>query len=424
MSTEAGSRKSATAGPPSRAPRDPGLSVSSLEKLQALGVKAMLFTAKPGKKPNTWLSEVLAPRCQLSEYAKICADRMKDLYGVLVRALWSQAGVPGENPRRHGENMQTPHRKIQENLRILIKLMEHLPLLLSTVIDCSADSSLAGEMLCNWVPEDATGQLEEPSSAPVEPPIGPVAPPDPQQTLAPPDPPAAPTGPLMAQPDPPVAVASFYHSATSATSVKSLTRPPAAPTGPSTSGPHSSKGTPAAPVSLEKDGIVEEGCSSPSAVLRQKRKECPHTVSGSRDFYPVKRVAKCKVVKGQKLKLVEWEPCKLWLIPPERCWDMLQPRCDPNRDKWKRMDTWWRGLAFGMGAGQRHHFLMLPKCRMDCSALETPGKTQDTLERLLYVSRLAWERHGIPQEELAEVAGEREVWASLLRLLPPRPDPG
>ncbi|KAK0150407.1 Craniofacial development protein 2 [Merluccius polli] len=41
-----------------------------------------------------------------------------------------------------------------------------------------------------------------------------------------------------------------------------------------------------------------------------------------------------------------------------------------------------------------------------------------------YLSRLAWERFGIPQEELDEVAGEREVWASLLRLLPPRPDPG
>ncbi|KAK0154371.1 putative uncharacterized transposon-derived protein F52C9.6 [Merluccius polli] len=36
-----------------------------------------------------------------------------------------------------------------------------------------------------------------------------------------------------------------------------------------------------------------------------------------------------------------------------------------------------------------------------------------------YVSRLAWERFGIPQEELDEMAGEREVWASLLRLLPP-----
>uniref|UniRef100_A0A674PNH7 Reverse transcriptase domain-containing protein n=1 Tax=Takifugu rubripes TaxID=31033 RepID=A0A674PNH7_TAKRU len=41
-----------------------------------------------------------------------------------------------------------------------------------------------------------------------------------------------------------------------------------------------------------------------------------------------------------------------------------------------------------------------------------------------YVSRLAWERLGIPPDELEEVAGEREVWASLLRPLPPRPDPG
>ncbi|XP_048880792.1 uncharacterized protein LOC125748552 [Brienomyrus brachyistius] len=41
-----------------------------------------------------------------------------------------------------------------------------------------------------------------------------------------------------------------------------------------------------------------------------------------------------------------------------------------------------------------------------------------------YVSRLAWERLGVPPEELDEVAGEREVWVSLLRLLPPRPDSG
>ncbi|TKS65493.1 LINE-1 reverse transcriptase -like protein [Collichthys lucidus] len=39
-----------------------------------------------------------------------------------------------------------------------------------------------------------------------------------------------------------------------------------------------------------------------------------------------------------------------------------------------------------------------------------------------YVSRLAWERLGVPLGELDEVAGEREVWASLLKLLPPRPD--
>ena len=35
------------------------------------------------------------------------------------------------------------------------------------------------------------------------------------------------------------------------------------------------------------------------------------------------------------------------------------------------------------------------------------------------VSRLAWEHLGIPREELDQVAGEKEVWASLLRLLPP-----
>ncbi|KAK3534420.1 hypothetical protein QTP86_015228 [Hemibagrus guttatus] len=41
-----------------------------------------------------------------------------------------------------------------------------------------------------------------------------------------------------------------------------------------------------------------------------------------------------------------------------------------------------------------------------------------------YVFRLAWERLGVPPEELEEVAREREVWASLLRLLPPRPSSG
>ncbi|KAK3524866.1 hypothetical protein QTP86_010089 [Hemibagrus guttatus] len=41
-----------------------------------------------------------------------------------------------------------------------------------------------------------------------------------------------------------------------------------------------------------------------------------------------------------------------------------------------------------------------------------------------YVSRLTWERLGIPPEELEEVSRERGVWASLLRLLPPRPGSG
>ncbi|TWW57295.1 hypothetical protein D4764_07G0000140 [Takifugu flavidus] len=41
-----------------------------------------------------------------------------------------------------------------------------------------------------------------------------------------------------------------------------------------------------------------------------------------------------------------------------------------------------------------------------------------------YISRLAWEQLGVPPEELMKVAGERAVWASLLKLLPPRPGSG
>jgi len=35
-----------------------------------------------------------------------------------------------------------------------------------------------------------------------------------------------------------------------------------------------------------------------------------------------------------------------------------------------------------------------------------------------YISRLAWERLGIPKNELENVAGEREVFVNLLGLLP------
>lgn len=39
-----------------------------------------------------------------------------------------------------------------------------------------------------------------------------------------------------------------------------------------------------------------------------------------------------------------------------------------------------------------------------------------------YIYRLAWKRLIISPDKLEEVAGEREVWASLLKLLPPRPN--
>ena len=41
-----------------------------------------------------------------------------------------------------------------------------------------------------------------------------------------------------------------------------------------------------------------------------------------------------------------------------------------------------------------------------------------------YISTLAWEHLGIPQSELADVAGKREVLETQLELLPSRPDIG
>ncbi|TWW74365.1 R2 Retrovirus-related Pol polyprotein from type I retrotransposable element [Takifugu flavidus] len=64
------------------------------------------------------------------------------------------------------------------------------------------------------------------------------------------------------------------------------------------------------------------------------------------------------------------------------------------------------------------HLVRMPPGRLPGDPREDPGHVGET------VSRLAWERLGVPPDELEEVAGEREVWASLLRLLPPRPDPG
>ena len=37
-----------------------------------------------------------------------------------VFGLWEEAGVTGENPRMHRENMQTPHRKAGAKIRTII----------------------------------------------------------------------------------------------------------------------------------------------------------------------------------------------------------------------------------------------------------------------------------------------------------------
>ncbi|XP_029925548.1 uncharacterized protein LOC115371997 isoform X1 [Myripristis murdjan] len=66
-----------------------------LEKLQSLGVRAVVFMSKPRKKPNAWVSEVLAPRCQLTETSTACLDKMKELYDFVIQG-WTPQGAAGK----------------------------------------------------------------------------------------------------------------------------------------------------------------------------------------------------------------------------------------------------------------------------------------------------------------------------------------
>ncbi|KAL7832830.1 hypothetical protein SRHO_G00298480 [Serrasalmus rhombeus] len=73
------------------------------------------------------------------------------------------------------------------------------------------------------------------------------------------------------------------------------------------------------------------------------------------------------------------------------------------------------------------HLVRMPPGRLprEVSQASLPGRRPRGRPRTRwrdYIVQLAWERLRIPLGELVEVAGEREVWASLLRMLPPRPE--
>ncbi|TWW73546.1 hypothetical protein D4764_15G0009400 [Takifugu flavidus] len=81
----------------------------------------------------------------------------------------------------------------------------------------------------------------------------------------------------------------------------------------------------------------------------------------------------------------------------------------------ERSQLGWLGHLGRMSSGHLplEVFQTCPPGRRPCGWPRTRGKH--------YISRLAWEWLGVPPEELMKVAGERAVWASFLKLLPPRP---
>uniref|UniRef100_A0A671X7J4 Reverse transcriptase domain-containing protein n=1 Tax=Sparus aurata TaxID=8175 RepID=A0A671X7J4_SPAAU len=83
----------------------------------------------------------------------------------------------------------------------------------------------------------------------------------------------------------------------------------------------------------------------------------------------------------------------------------------------ERSQLRWLGHLFRMPPGRLPREVFLA-----CPAGKRPRGRPRT-RWCDYITQLAWERLGILPEELEAVSGEREVWVSLLRQLPPRPGP-
>ena len=64
------------------------------------------------------------------------------------------------------------------------------------------------------------------------------------------------------------------------------------------------------------------------------------------------------------------------------------------------------------------HLIWMPPGRLPLEVYRSAGRRPRATPRTRwrdYISHLAWEHLGVPQEELESVAGERDVWDSLLR---------
>lgn len=59
--------------------------VFQLEKLQALGYRAILLIAKPKKKTGSWKVEALTPSCQLTDTSAGVVKRIGELYTHVVK---------------------------------------------------------------------------------------------------------------------------------------------------------------------------------------------------------------------------------------------------------------------------------------------------------------------------------------------------
>ncbi|XP_031157060.2 nascent polypeptide-associated complex subunit alpha, muscle-specific form-like [Sander lucioperca] len=222
---------------------------------------AVIVLSKPGRKENAWVSEVLAPRCQLTDTSKKCLERMKALYELVIQGWTPQVAAghsssPVEPPTTPQQAPPTTHVAVAR---------PHPPAASPTPQQAPPTTHVAVARPHPPAASPTPQQAPPTTHVAVARPHPPAASPTPQQApptthvaVARPHHPAASPTPQQAPPTTHVAVARPHHPAASPIPPKSLILPVAS--------------TGASQVCQGKGDSVEGGCPAPSRVVPRKRK--------------------------------------------------------------------------------------------------------------------------------------------------------
>ncbi|XP_053709844.1 uncharacterized protein LOC128752551 isoform X1 [Synchiropus splendidus] len=256
-----------------------------LEKLHALGHRAVVFLARPGKKAGTWSSQVVHSKWHLTGQASKCLDRMKDLYEVVVTG-WTDMQPPTSStihPSTTSVSQPSTSSTIHPSTTSASQ-----PSTSSTIHPSTTSASQPSTS--STIHPSTTSASQPSTSSTIHPSTTSVSQPSTSSTIH----------PSTTSASQPSTSSTIHPSTTSASqpSTSSTIHPSTTSVSqPSTSSKRASTG----PLRLppRKSRKTEDGS-----------KECSHMV-GDDGYYPVKRVVKTKHQKGKVMKLIEWEPCSM-----------------------------------------------------------------------------------------------------------------
>ncbi|XP_034546797.1 G8 domain-containing protein DDB_G0286311-like [Notolabrus celidotus] len=296
-----------------------------LEKLSTLGFRAVLFTAKPAKKPATWVTSALHPKWQLSEQAAKCLDRMKALYEVLVNGWTDQQHEPstsaGTQPSTASAVQPSTSSAIQPCTYSVTQPSTSAGTQPATASAVQPSTSSAIQPCTYSVTQPSTASAIQPATtSAVQPSTSSAFQPCTYSVTQPST--SAGTQPATAsaiQPSTSSAIQPCTSSVTQPSTssaiqpcTSSVTQPSSsAVTQPSTAPAFQTPTSPAHITATKKNQGMPPRKKTKKNNNKDLPQECSHMVRGEDQYFPVKRVVKTKIKKGNQMELVEWEPCSI-----------------------------------------------------------------------------------------------------------------